>query len=158
MAAVNGDVLSSIQSMKSIMAGKAFTLASKMTSPSHHSRQGGSPAMIRNGSAPPEPSAEPECTSDDATVVIQLSPSPPVVDNHKGGVSRDWSLIFEVVRDEYKEKVRAMIFSSLLECHDGFGSIFLDVAGGSLLVHMHAKTSHSSNQSAGLALTCLLCF
>jgi len=46
-------------------------------------------------------------TVGDATVVIQSGPSPPVFDDprSKGGVSRDWGVIFDVYREDYASKV-----------------------------------------------------
>jgi hypothetical protein len=46
-------------------------------------------------------------TVGDATVVIQSGPSPPVFEDprSKGGVSRDWGIIFDVYREDYASKV-----------------------------------------------------
>lgn len=46
-------------------------------------------------------------TVGDATVVMQSGPSPPVYDDprSKGGVSRDWGIIFDVYREDYASKV-----------------------------------------------------
>jgi hypothetical protein len=110
MAATNADIITSLQNMRSTMAGKAFAMANRITAPSPLAGKPGRQAMIRNVPAPSEPVVEqPQQEAlfdDDATVMIQLAPSPPVVDNQQGGISRDWSVIFEVVRDEYKEKVK----------------------------------------------------
>lgn len=99
---------------------KALTLANKLSAPSPGTSKllAGSRLSVPNPDPSPEGQSETQevvrigphvslCAVDDATITIQPAPSPPVQDVpwDRGGVSRDWSVIFEVFRDEYKAQV-----------------------------------------------------